>query len=94
MRVIVELDAQTGVATASHGHADAPAAPPAGVSGGPSAALLGNLGMSIEGIALSATTYDAGPPSSDLVTAIAQATPSASSRPMSDGMNGGPSPAP
>ena len=96
MRVIIEIHGQTGVATTSQGQTDAPAvlAAAAGISGGsPSAALLGNLGMSIEGIASSVTTYDAGPPSPDLVAAIAQAEPSPSNRPASEGMNGGPSPA-
>lgn len=95
MRVIIEHDSQTGVAATSQGQTDAPVAlvAAAGMSGGsPSAALLENLGMSIEGIASSATTYDAGPPSPDLVAAIAQAASSPSNQPGSERMNGGPSP--
>ncbi len=86
MRVIIEIDGQTG--------APAVLAAAAGISGGsPSAALLGNLGMSIGEIAASVTTYDAGPPSPDLVAAIAHAAPSPLHRSASEGINGGPSPA-
>lgn len=95
MRVIIELDGQTGVATTTQTQTDSPAAlaAAAGISGGsPSAALLGDLGTSTEGSASSAPTYDAGPPAAELVAAIAQAAPALASRSGSQGMNGGPSP--
>jgi hypothetical protein len=95
MRVIIEHDSQTDVATTGQGQTGTPVELTAGggMSGGsPSAALLGNLGMST-GTSQSATTYDAGPPSPELVAAIAQAASSSpSSQSGNEQMNGGPAP--
>jgi hypothetical protein len=92
MRVIIEFDNQTGAVTTSPTSGDVTVTAPASAAasgGSPSAVMLGQFGMPSE--TPSAGTYDAGPPSADLVTAIAAAAPSSLNTPGSEAINGGPS---
>jgi hypothetical protein len=88
MRVIIELDRENSAAVTSQIAAAAPSETASAINaGGPPATVLQEFGVTSE---TAPDTFNAGPPSAELVAAIAQAQPSSTDR--SGAVDGGGAP--